>query len=147
MKIMTIVTVIAGFALGYVVQTAHASAKRGASNAISSNSRSLRGDQTSIGASGSSTTRFPRNATEFDQMFQEIKNWGRWGPDDQLGAANLITEAKRKQAIALARIGRVVSLAHPLLTEAAGENGSPFEHTMHARNPHRHSEVEECSLA
>ena len=35
--------------------------------------------------------RSPRNAAEFDTMFQQIKNWGRWGPDDQLGSANLVT--------------------------------------------------------
>jgi kynurenine formamidase len=75
-------------------------------------------------------SRAPRNAAEFDTMFQQIKNWGRWGPDDQLGSVNLITGAKRKQAIALARTGETVSLAHTLLTEKADDNSSPFEHTM-----------------
>lgn len=79
---------------------------------------------------GPSAARFPRNADEFDQMFQQVKNWGRWGPADQLGAANLITEGKRKQALALAKNGITVSLAHPPLTEAAPDNASPFEHTM-----------------
>ena len=79
---------------------------------------------------GASAARFPRNAEEFDQMFNEVKNWGRWGKDDQLGAANLITEAKRRQAIALAKNGITVSLAHNPLTEAAPDNTSPFEHTM-----------------
>ena len=36
---------------------------------------------------------------------------GPVGPQDELGAANLITTAKRKQAQALAREGRTVSLA------------------------------------
>jgi kynurenine formamidase len=63
-------------------------------------------------------------------MFNEVKNWGRWGKDDQLGAANLITDTKRKQALALAKLGTVVGLAHPPLTEAAPDNTSPFEHTM-----------------
>src|SRR5215831_12257359 len=79
---------------------------------------------------GPSAARFPRNADEFDQMFNQVKNCGRWGKDDQLGAANLITEAKRKQALALAKQGLTVSLAHPPLTEAAPDNTSPFEHTM-----------------
>ena len=48
---------------------------------------------------GPSAARFPKNADEFDQLFNQVKNWGRWGKDDQLGAANLITEAKRKQAL------------------------------------------------
>ena len=48
---------------------------------------------------GAAAARFPRNPDEFDQMFNQVKNWGRWGKDDQLGAANLITDAKRKQAL------------------------------------------------
>jgi kynurenine formamidase len=79
---------------------------------------------------GPAAARFPRNAEEFDQLFHQIKNWGRWGTDDQLGAANLITDAKRKQAIALAKNGVAVSLARNPMTEAAPDNPSPFEHTM-----------------
>ncbi len=44
--------------------------------------------------------------------FDENRNWGRWGPDDQMGAVNLITPAKRAAAARLARTGRAVSLAH-----------------------------------
>ena len=62
---------------------------------------------------GPSAARFPKNADEFDQLFQQVKNWGRWGPDDQLGAANLITEAKRKQAFAGEDRHRRVARAQP----------------------------------
>jgi kynurenine formamidase len=79
---------------------------------------------------GAAAARFPRNAEEFDTMFQQVKNWGRWGKDDQLGAANLITEAKRKQALGLAKSGISVPLAHPPLKDAAPDNPSPFNHTM-----------------
>src|SRR5207253_5504425 len=48
----------------------------------------------------------------------------------QLGSANLVTPAKRKQALALAKTGMSVSLAHNALTERAEDNTSPFEHTM-----------------
>jgi len=75
-------------------------------------------------------SRSPRNAAEFDALFQQIKNWGRWGADDQLGSANLVTAAKRKQAAALVKDGISVSLAHNPLTERAEDNTSPFEHTM-----------------
>src|SRR5438128_5155649 len=75
-------------------------------------------------------SRAPRNAAEFDTMFQQIKNWGRWGADDQLGSANLVTTAKRKQAVALVKTGETVSLAHNPLTERADDNSNPFEHTM-----------------
>src|SRR5712675_1775533 len=71
------------------------------------------------------SSRAPRNAAEFDTLFQQVKNWGRWGPDDQLGSVNLITPPKRKQAVALAKSGETVSLAHTLLTEKAEDNSSP----------------------
>lgn len=74
--------------------------------------------------------RAPRNAEEYDALFQQVKNWGRWGPDDQLGAANLVTDAKRRQAASLVKRGLTVSLAHNPLTDKADDNTSPFEHTM-----------------
>jgi len=76
------------------------------------------------------SSRAPRNAAEFDELFQQVKNWGRWGADDQLGSANLVTAAKRKQAAGLVKSGVTVSLAHNPLTERAEDNASPFEHTM-----------------
>ena len=30
--------------------------------------------------------RAPRNAAEFEELFQQVSNWGRWGKDDQLGS-------------------------------------------------------------
>ena len=81
-------------------------------------------------AAASQASRAPRNAEEFDALFQQVKNWGRWGPDDQLGAANLITSATRKRAVTLAKDGFTVSLAHNPLTDKADDNASPFEHTM-----------------
>jgi kynurenine formamidase len=82
--------------------------------------------------------RTPVNVEEFDVMFDRIRNWGRWGADDQLGAANFITDAKRREAVALVRLGRTVSLSHSLLSVTSPEatpatfegNGTPFEHTM-----------------
>ncbi len=47
-----------------------------------------------------------------------------------LGSVNLITPEKRKQALALAKTGQMVSLAHTLLTEKAEDNANPLEHTM-----------------
>ena len=74
--------------------------------------------------------RAPRNAEEFDQLFKQVSNWGRWGKDDQLGSVNLITAATRKAALALAKTGESVSLAHNPITEKAEDNNNPFEHTM-----------------
>ena len=50
-----------------------------------------------------------------------MKNWGRWGADDQLGSVNLITPAKRKQALSLAKTGQTVSLVHNPLTDKADD--------------------------
>ena len=58
-------------------------------------------------------------AEDFHRAMKEVSNWGRWGKDDELGAANLITPAKRKQALALAKEAVTVSLAHDIIQEAA----------------------------
>src|SRR5438067_10564761 len=71
--------------------------------------------------------RSPRDAAEFDALFKQVSNWGRWGADDQLGAVNLVTPAKRKQAVTLVKSGISVSLAHNPLTERAEDNNNPFE--------------------
>lgn len=56
---------------------------------------------------------------DFDRAMEELSNWGRWGDEDELGAANLITPAKRKQAAALVSEGITVSLAHNVNQEPA----------------------------
>lgn len=40
--------------------------------------------------------------------------WGRWGPDDELGAANYVTPERIRAAANLVRTGKVFSLALPL---------------------------------
>ena len=44
-----------------------------------------------------------RTVTEaqYEQWKTELTNWGRWGADDEIGALNLVTPAKRLQAVAL----------------------------------------------
>ena len=67
---------------------------------------------------------------DIERLMEELSNWGRWGSDDQLGAANLITPVKRLEAIALATEGVTVSLAHRLLTDEAADVPRPFERRM-----------------
>ena len=55
--------------------------------------------------------------TDFRQAMDELSNWGRWGTDDELGAANFITPQKRKDAASLVAEGRSVSLAHDIIQE------------------------------
>ncbi|MFC0080795.1 cyclase family protein [Aciditerrimonas ferrireducens] len=50
----------------------------------------------------------------FEERFRRLSNWGRWGPDDQRGALNLITADKVRRASTLVRRGRTFSLQLPL---------------------------------
>ncbi len=67
---------------------------------------------------------------DLDRWMRELSNWGRWGPEDQLGAVNLITPEKQKQAAGLVREGISISLARPLNKEKSLDNPIPFEHVM-----------------
>ena len=67
---------------------------------------------------------------DVDRLMTELSNWGRWGKEDQLGAINLITAEKRKQAAALVKEGFPISLARDTEKERADDNPSPYEHTM-----------------
>jgi kynurenine formamidase len=60
----------------------------------------------------------------------ELSNWGRWGASDEIGALNLITPEKRRQAAALVRDGVSVSLASDADTVQAVDNPQPYEVTM-----------------
>ena len=66
-------------------------------------------------AQRSSAERPAVTKAQADRWMSELSNWGRWGKDDQLGALNLITTAKRQQAMALAKSGTVVSLERPVV--------------------------------
>lgn len=72
----------------------------------------------------------PITAATIDRWATELSNAGRWGKHDQLGTLNLITPAVRVAAARLVTEGVSVSMAHPLLTERAADNTSPFEHRM-----------------
>ena len=67
---------------------------------------------------------------DFRRAMKELSNWGRWGNDDELGAANLITAAKRKQALALAREGLPISLAHDVAQETAADTPNILKRTL-----------------
>ncbi|MEB3061886.1 cyclase family protein [[Mycobacterium] zoologicum] len=48
--------------------------------------------------------------TEFRRVGEEVRNWGRWGADDELGTLNLITPEKVAAAAGLVRRGKVFPL-------------------------------------
>jgi hypothetical protein len=64
---------------------------------------------------------------EYLRWQTELSNWGRWGADDEMGTLNLITAAKRKQALALAREGFSVSLARDANMTKEVDNPCPQE--------------------
>jgi hypothetical protein len=72
---------------------------------------------------------------DFRRAMTELSNWGRWGDKDELGAANLITPAKRKQAAALAREGLSVSLAHDIVQEPAVDAPTILERSLVTVSP------------
>ena len=53
------------------------------------------------------------------EWLESLSNWGRWGPDDQLGCLNLIGTEQRKRAVGLVTDGVSVSCARPITTEMA----------------------------
>ncbi len=65
---------------------------------------------------------------EFDQIFETVKNWGRWGPDDQLGTLNFITPERISTAAGLVKSGRRVSMALPVNKVAGPDNPNPAIH-------------------
>jgi kynurenine formamidase len=64
---------------------------------------------------------------EYKRWQTELSNWGRWGKDDEMGTLNLITAAKRKQALALAKEGVTLSLARDANPVKEVDNPCPIE--------------------
>ena len=67
---------------------------------------------------------------DYQRWKTELSNWGRWGKDDEIGALNLITPAKRKRAASLVTEGVSVSLSADADSVAAVDNPSPYEVVM-----------------
>lgn len=60
----------------------------------------------------------PRVPTEDEVVgyVEQLSNWGRWGPDDQLGTLNFVTPEVRQRAAGVVRDGVTVSLAMEMRT-------------------------------
>ena len=72
----------------------------------------------------------PLSAQEFDDLFHEVCNWGRWGLDDERGTLNYITPETIRAAAGLVRSGRSVSMALPINKVAGPDNPHPAVHYM-----------------
>jgi kynurenine formamidase len=53
-------------------------------------------------------------ALEIATLGEQVRNWGRWGTDDEIGTLNFITPAKRAAAAQLVRKGLTFSLQIPM---------------------------------
>src|SRR5687767_11996036 len=69
---------------------------------------------------------------EFVELAERVNNWGRWGPDDEIGTLNLVTDEVVRKAAACVRTGRRLSLAMPL-----SENGPQSGLVPGRNNPSR----------
>lgn len=56
------------------------------------------------------------------------ENWGRWGADDERGAANLLTPEVVRRAVSGLREGRVVPLAMPIRGATSNASGLRVPH-------------------
>jgi kynurenine formamidase len=82
-----------------------------------------------VAATGAQNDPHAVSAEQYERWKKELSNWGRWGKDDEIGALNLITPAKRKQAAALVRDGVSVSLASDADRVKAVDNPNPYDVT------------------
>ena len=76
------------------------------------------------------TTPSPVSKADFEKLFEHVRNWGRWGPDDERGTLNYITPEHVRKAAALVRSGRSVSMEIPINTVAGPDNPRPAMHYM-----------------
>ena len=68
--------------------------------------------------------------TEFRALYERLRRQVPWGPDNQRGALNYITQPEVLAALAEPRLGRTVSLAAPVEHWPAADNPDPAQHEM-----------------
>ena len=84
----------------------------------------------SAGAQEPDTSHPLVSQAQYERWLTELSNWGRWGPDDELGAFNLVTPARRAAAAALVTEGFTVSLASNAQNYESLDNPCPIEWSM-----------------
>lgn len=85
------------------------------------------------------TTFVVPTTAQLDQMYHQLKNWGRWGDQDQRGALNYQSHQHRVAAAGLVRSGESLSLSTDLGTEPSADNPYPAQHHMLASGDARDS--------
>ena len=67
---------------------------------------------------------------DFEELFSDVNNWGRWGKDDQLGTLNNIDASKRVIAAKLVKEGLSVSMEFPITEKGDPFNPEPLQHDV-----------------
>jgi kynurenine formamidase len=62
---------------------------------------------------------------ELIALADKVRNWGRWGNDDERGTANLIDAAAVRRGAAAVRTGETIALVMPLGPGSPQEGGAP----------------------
>lgn len=70
-------------------------------------------------------------SADIEEVAARVVNWQRWGPDDEAGTVNYITEDKTAAAARLVRHGRVVALGIPLGQDGPQINGGIRFNPLH----------------
>jgi kynurenine formamidase len=80
-------------------------------------------------------------STAFSEVAGQVRNWGRWGPDDEIGTLNLIDDDARRRGAASVFSGQAIALGLPL-SEADGiqlgfveGRVNPTRTTIHVNKP------------
>jgi kynurenine formamidase len=68
---------------------------------------------------------------EFRSVAAAVRNWGRWGSDDQLGTLNLLTAETTRSAAAAVRTGKSYSLATPIQSDGVWPADSFRRNAIH----------------
>jgi kynurenine formamidase len=56
----------------------------------------------------------PSTPASFTDIAARVSNWGRWGPEDQIGTLNLVDEAARLRGAAAVHQGKAFALGLPM---------------------------------
>jgi kynurenine formamidase len=67
---------------------------------------------------------------DLDAWFQQLRNWDRWGGDDQRGTLHHLSADGARRATATVTAGRSISLAFDLRADPAPDNPFPVHHHM-----------------
>ena len=60
---------------------------------------------------------------DFQKQLETLKNWGKWGAEDERGALNYITAEKRQRAAGLVSRGITFSLSMPIVHGQGPQTG------------------------